>query len=163
MARRVERDREAMEVVGRQPRRREETRTRLLEAARALTLERDVEAITIADITARADVGFGSFYHYFDSKEEATTEREAELLQATLEELLANEPDRVRRRASSLTETASKKSNATGGTNHGDACTRAIGGEVASRVGIATGALRGLHGSIHRRRLPAWSELRHVG
>jgi AcrR family transcriptional regulator len=85
-----------VEVVGRQARRREETRSKLLEAARALTLERDVEAITIADITARADVGFGSFYNYFDSKEailEATTEREAELLQAALEELLANEED----------------------------------------------------------------------
>jgi AcrR family transcriptional regulator len=96
MARRVERDGEAVEVMGRQARRREETRARLLEAARALTLERDVEAITIADITARADVGFGSFYNYFESKEailEATTEREAALLQEALEELLATEQD----------------------------------------------------------------------
>jgi AcrR family transcriptional regulator len=96
MVRRVARDEEAVEVVGRQARRREETRGRLLEAARALTLERDVEAITIADITARADVGFGSFYNYFDSKEailEATTELAAERLQAALEELLANEED----------------------------------------------------------------------
>ena len=87
---------EAVELMGRQARRREETRARLLEAARALTLERDIEAITIADITARADVGFGSFYNHFESKEailQATTEREAELLQSTIEELLETEED----------------------------------------------------------------------
>jgi AcrR family transcriptional regulator len=96
MVRRVTRAVEAVELMGRQARRREETRARLLEAARALTLERDIEAITIADITARADVGFGSFYNYFDSKEailQATTEREAELLQRTIEELLETEED----------------------------------------------------------------------
>jgi len=105
MVRRVRRDVEAVELVGRQARRREETRGRLLEAARALTLERDIDAITIADITARADVGFGSFYNHFESKEailEATTEREAELLQSALAEILEAEQDVAARLAAAV-------------------------------------------------------------
>jgi AcrR family transcriptional regulator len=82
--------------VSRQARRREETRGKLLDAARALTLERDIDAIIIGDIAERADVGFGSFYNYFASKEailEATTEREAELLREAIDEVVLAEPD----------------------------------------------------------------------
>ena len=45
------------------------TRTRLLEAGYAVMAEVGVDAATIAEITERADVGFGTFYNYFDSKE----------------------------------------------------------------------------------------------
>jgi AcrR family transcriptional regulator len=88
--------------ASRQARRREETRGKLLEAARALTLESPIESITIADITTRADVGFGSFYNHFDSKEailEATTEREAELLQDAMAQAVAAETDPAARLA----------------------------------------------------------------
>jgi AcrR family transcriptional regulator len=50
-------------------RRRQRTRGRLVEAARRVIGRRGVEATTILDITREADVGFGTFYNYFDSKE----------------------------------------------------------------------------------------------
>jgi AcrR family transcriptional regulator len=53
----------------RQGRRRQRTRGCLVEAARRVIGQRGVEATTILDITREADVGFGTFYNYFDSKE----------------------------------------------------------------------------------------------
>jgi AcrR family transcriptional regulator len=50
-------------------RRRRETRSRLLMAALELMAERGMEAVAINEITEAADVGFGSFYNHFDSKE----------------------------------------------------------------------------------------------
>src|SRR4029453_3038297 len=50
-------------------RRRQRTRGRLVEAARRVIGRRGVEATTILDITREADVGFGTVYNYFDSKE----------------------------------------------------------------------------------------------
>jgi AcrR family transcriptional regulator len=106
MARRDEQRQEARSIqapsASRQARRREETRGKLLEAARALTLERAIESITIADITTRADVGFGSFYNHFESKEailEATTEMAAELLQDAMAQAVEAEPDAAARLA----------------------------------------------------------------
>ncbi len=49
--------------------RRLRTRSQLLEAARAVFAKKGVEAAAIADITEAADVGFGSFYNHFASKE----------------------------------------------------------------------------------------------
>jgi AcrR family transcriptional regulator len=46
------------------------TRTDLIAAARALIAEHGVDGLRIADITDRADVGFGSFYTYFETKDE---------------------------------------------------------------------------------------------
>jgi len=51
-------------------RRRAQTRARLLDAARALFARQGVDATAIAEITEHADVGFGSFYNHFASKEE---------------------------------------------------------------------------------------------
>ncbi|MDP9140988.1 MAG: TetR/AcrR family transcriptional regulator [Pseudomonadota bacterium] len=50
-------------------RRKRETRQRLLDAAFLLTAERGVDAVAINDITNAADVGIGSFYNHFDSKD----------------------------------------------------------------------------------------------
>lgn len=50
-------------------RRKRETRTRLLEAALALVATKGVEHVTINEITEAADVGFGSFYNHFESKD----------------------------------------------------------------------------------------------
>ncbi|MCL6647232.1 MAG: TetR/AcrR family transcriptional regulator, partial [Chloroflexi bacterium] len=49
--------------------RRQRTRSALLEAARVLFAERGVAATTIAAITERAGLGFGTFYLYFRDKE----------------------------------------------------------------------------------------------
>jgi len=54
---------------GRQARRRQRTRGRLVEAVRRVVGEKGVEAMTILDITQAADVGFGTFYNYFESKD----------------------------------------------------------------------------------------------
>jgi AcrR family transcriptional regulator len=50
-------------------RRRRETRSRLLEAALKLMAEKGMEGVAINEITEAADVGFGSFYNHFESKE----------------------------------------------------------------------------------------------
>ncbi|VVD75537.1 TetR family transcriptional regulator [Pandoraea eparura] len=50
-------------------RRKRETRTRLLEAALALVAAKGVEHVAINEITESADVGFGSFYNHFESKD----------------------------------------------------------------------------------------------
>lgn len=53
----------------RHTRRRERTRRKLLDAAKALFASQGVENTRINEITDEADVGFGSFYNHFDSKE----------------------------------------------------------------------------------------------
>ncbi|MFL9965188.1 TetR/AcrR family transcriptional regulator [Paraburkholderia sediminicola] len=50
-------------------RRKLETRARLLDAAFALVAEKGMDGVTINEITEAADVGFGSFYNHFESKE----------------------------------------------------------------------------------------------
>jgi AcrR family transcriptional regulator len=53
----------------RHARRREQTRAKLVQAARALFARQGVDTTRINEITDAADVGFGSFYNHFDSKE----------------------------------------------------------------------------------------------
>lgn len=55
--------------LGRRERRKLETRAKLLAAARSLFADQGVDATRINEITDGADVGFGSFYNYFDSKD----------------------------------------------------------------------------------------------
>lgn len=52
----------------RQERRRARNRTALLEAAREVVRAKGAEAATMQDITDRADVGTGTIYNYFESK-----------------------------------------------------------------------------------------------
>jgi AcrR family transcriptional regulator len=51
-------------------RRKSQTRARLLTAARAIFARDGLEAATIAQITGAADVGFGTFYLHFATKED---------------------------------------------------------------------------------------------
>ena len=53
----------------RRARRRAQTRGRLIEAARTTFARQGIDATRINEITDEADVGFGSFYNYFDNKE----------------------------------------------------------------------------------------------
>jgi AcrR family transcriptional regulator len=53
----------------RQARRREATRSKLIEATKALIARRGVDNTRIQEITDEADVGFGSFYNHFAGKE----------------------------------------------------------------------------------------------
>jgi len=54
--------------LGRVARRRARVRQRLLEVAEKLMEERGVEAVTIDDIAAGAEIARRSFYHHFESK-----------------------------------------------------------------------------------------------
>lgn len=54
----------------RQTRRREQTRARLIDAARELMAERGFTEVRIAEITAAADLGTGTFYNHFPSREQ---------------------------------------------------------------------------------------------
>lgn len=62
----------AVEADEREPRgarRKRETRARLLDAALRLMAVKGMEGVAINEITEAADVGFGSFYNHFESKE----------------------------------------------------------------------------------------------
>lgn len=61
--------------------RREATRERLMAAAKSVMAETRVEAVTIDDIIRKAEVGKGSFYNHFKTKED--------LFYATLDEIIA--------------------------------------------------------------------------
>jgi AcrR family transcriptional regulator len=56
-------------LAGRGERRRQETRAKLIRAAHELMAEKGIGATTIQEITDTADVGFGSFYNHFESKQ----------------------------------------------------------------------------------------------
>lgn len=76
-----------MQAAGRQQRRRQQTRAALLAAARRVMAEHGVEPTTIAEIAEAADLGFGTFYNYFDSKEAIVDAVIAETVQRHLERL----------------------------------------------------------------------------
>lgn len=82
--------------VGRQQRRREQTRARLINAAKKLMAERGVESVGISEITETADLGAGTFYNYFSSRDdivEAVAEASIESVGAALDRLTANMAD----------------------------------------------------------------------
>ncbi|NIB40123.1 TetR/AcrR family transcriptional regulator [Pseudomaricurvus alkylphenolicus] len=58
------------EKMDRGARRKARTRKKLLEAAAALCSEQSIEDISIVDITEAADVGLGTFYNHFESKQD---------------------------------------------------------------------------------------------
>lgn len=50
-------------------RRKREIRARLLKAAFELMSDRNKDEVTVSEITEAADIGFGTFYNYFESKD----------------------------------------------------------------------------------------------
>lgn len=67
-------------VPDRHARRRNRTRSRLIDAARKLFAWKGIDNTRINEITDEADVGFGSFYNHFKSKEEIVEAVVAETL-----------------------------------------------------------------------------------
>jgi AcrR family transcriptional regulator len=74
------------------------TRNKLIEAAHALMAEKGFDLVTIEEITKSADVGFGSFYNHFESKDDIAravfAQRAAEIALIT-DEISAREPDKA--------------------------------------------------------------------
>lgn len=58
------------EAAGRRARKAERTRRSILDAARAQMADGGPESVTIAAITDRADIGLGTYYNYFKSRDE---------------------------------------------------------------------------------------------
>lgn len=63
------------------------TRTRLLQAALTAFGEKGVEATTIEDVTERADLGKGTFYRHFTSKEDIVVTLIAESVQRLVQDI----------------------------------------------------------------------------
>src|SRR5215831_9760971 len=80
--------RDEMEV---QDRRVKRTQNLLAKALISLTLEKGYEAITIRDITERADVGYATFFRHYHDKD-ALLHDVAEVVLDDLLELLSTEP-----------------------------------------------------------------------
>lgn len=77
--------------AGRNERRRARTRGALIEAAAALFAEQGPEPTTIAQIAERADTAVGSFYNYFESKDDLLAAIVRERLAAELAQLQARQ------------------------------------------------------------------------
>ena len=71
----------------RMQKRSQRTRTRLLQAALTAFGEKGVEATTIEDVTERADLGKGTFYRHFASKEDIVVTLIAESVQRLMQEI----------------------------------------------------------------------------
>jgi len=84
--------------VDRRARRRAETRQRLVVAARAVFARQGIEATRINQITEEADLGFGSFYNYFPSKDA--------IVEAVLEQVVSNAGAEIERLTAEVTDPA---------------------------------------------------------
>ena len=71
-------------------RRKRITREKLLNSALDLMAQKGYEGVTVNEITEAADVGFGSFYNYFESKEAIYTELLDTLFEAFADDMEAN-------------------------------------------------------------------------
>ena len=76
-------------------RRKARTRRALVDAARRIVADRGTTQVSIQDITDEADVGFGSFYNHFESKDDLAREAVAKGWQGTRERLeqVLNDPE----------------------------------------------------------------------
>lgn len=77
-------------------RRKRRTRDKLLRAAMALMADRGAQGVAINEITEAADVGFGSFYNHFESKEslhDALLEDMLEAFGSALEQIVQSIDD----------------------------------------------------------------------
>ncbi|GAA2154841.1 MULTISPECIES: TetR/AcrR family transcriptional regulator [Glycomyces] len=96
-------------TANRLDRRKARTRAALVAAARALLTSRDPADVSIQEITDAADVGFGSFYNHFASKQELFEAAVTEVIEehgAMLDEITAALSDPAEVFAASVRMTA---------------------------------------------------------
>jgi len=87
-----------VETEGRRAKRREQTRARLIDTARILMAEHGFTEVGIAEITTAANLGTGTFYNYFSSRDQ--------LLAAVAEESMEKIGDALDRDVSGLEDPA---------------------------------------------------------
>lgn len=93
----------------RSDRRRERTRAALVAAAKAMLTTREPGEVSIQELTDAADVGFGSFYNHFNSKQELFEAAVDEVIEehgAMLDEITADIEDPAEVFAASVRITA---------------------------------------------------------
>ena len=101
-------------MVDRGTRRRERTRASLLDGARRVIAAKGFDAATITEITAAADVGFGSFYNHFQSKDELLRVLVTGAVEAhgrAIDGLMADESDPARLVAAGVLHTVAMAEN----------------------------------------------------
>ena len=87
-----------VETEGRRAKRREQTRARLIDTARILMAERGFTEVGVAEITTAANLGTGTFYNHFSSRDQ--------LLAAVAEESMEKIGDALDRDVSGLEDPA---------------------------------------------------------
>ena len=116
-------------------RRQARTRAALIAAAQRLFAAKGIEATTISEIAEEADIAVGSFYNYFETKEE--------LLAALLASALAEQLEALRERQAAVDDPAEKISVAHRllvalATEHPELAWLLVRFEVPHRVGQST-------------------------
>jgi AcrR family transcriptional regulator len=71
-------------------RKQQQTRRQLITAASTVIAEKGVEGLRLRDVTDLADVGFGSFYRHFSSKEQLVDAVVIDLMSSIARELVAH-------------------------------------------------------------------------
>ena len=71
----------------------EKTRSRLLESARRLISERGFDHVSVEDITKDSGVATGTFYHYFECKEEVVAELSFQSIQTIIKKAIDYDGD----------------------------------------------------------------------
>lgn len=71
----------------------EKTRSRLLESARRLISERGFDHVSVEDITKDSGVAKGTFYHYFEGKEEVVAELSFQSIQTIIKKAIDYDGD----------------------------------------------------------------------
>jgi AcrR family transcriptional regulator len=71
-------------------RKQQQTRRQLITAASTVIAEKGVEGLRLRDVTDLADVGFGSFYSHFSSKEQLVEAVVIDLMSSIARELIAH-------------------------------------------------------------------------
>ena len=71
----------------------EKTRSRLLESARRLISERGFDHVFVEDITKDSGVAKGTFYHYFECKEEVVAELSFQSIQTIIKKAIDYDGD----------------------------------------------------------------------
>lgn len=92
-------------IEGRMDRRRARTRAALLQAGQALFAQRSVDAVSVDDIVAAADVAKGSFYNHFPDKDglaQAIADQVRQGVETLVEEVTRNVADPADRVARAL-------------------------------------------------------------